>query len=260
LKIARYESDGGLISEWQSERFYNFYLETWVVDEDRFLTVTFKQEELMGSPERRRISALLNSEENVVRTYFERPNAGPMILTVGTYSPMQVAFTNPVIVSRILHAYNPLNQILYVLFNREYRIELQSLEGELLLVVQREHKDLMVTEKDRDALIELLAPRMSPQVKEELKIRLPDVFTTISGIIPLNNGCFAVKRVTGVHSIELDIFDRTGKYLYLIQPSEAIPDLGSLRFFRDSVGWIQHLEDRDVYTEYRVKNLPEIFQ
>ncbi len=259
LKIARYNADGKLISDWISDKFYNFYLMTWIIEHNRFLTVSFHQDEMFGSPERRRVSTLIDREENVLQTYFNRSKAGPMILTVGKDRPLQVAFRHPVIVPRILHAFDYNKEILYCLFNREYRVELKNLAGKTLMIVYRDHEDIKVNSKDKVGLIDLLATKMSPQVKAEVEEKLPDVFCAISGIVPLNNGYFALKRVTGAKSVELDIFDQEGRYIYLIAPSEEISDLESFHFFEDSAGQIVHFEDRDVYTKYRVTNLPEIY-
>jgi len=232
LKMANYSFDGEFISDWISNKFYNFYLMTWIIDNNRFLTVSFHQDEMFGSPEKRRVSTMIDRDENVLHTYFNHSNAGPMILTVGEDRPLQVAFRNPVIVPRILHAFDYKKEILYCLFNREYMIELKNLTGKTLKIVYRDHEIKIVNSCDKEELIDLLATDMSPRVKAEVEDKLPDVFCVISGIVPLNNGYFAVKRVTGVKSVELDIFDQKGRYIYLITPSEDISDLESLHFFR----------------------------
>jgi hypothetical protein len=260
LQIARYNPDGTYVSDWRSERFYNYYLQPIVLDENRFLSVGFQQQEMAGSPERRRISALRDFDENVLQTYFIRLNVGPMILTVGNDPPLQVSFTNASIVPRILHAYDRGSGILYVFLNLEYRIELKDLGGDILLVVHKDNENRRITERDRDELVPLLTARLSPKIQEEVKERLPDSFCAISGLTPLCNGHFAVHRVTGVSSIELDIFDREGKFIHTVLASEEVPSLISLRFFDGRVGWIEHLEDRDVYHGFEIKNLPQIFK
>lgn len=260
LQIVRYGMDGSFEFDWRSDRFYNFYLQPVVIDDGRFLSVGFQQQEMAGSPERRRTSALFDFNENILQSYFTRMNVGPMILTVGSERPLQVSFTDPRIVPRIMHAYDHDSGRLYVLLNLEYRIEVKNLEGEILFVVHKENENRRVTEGDREELIELLAARMSPQVQEDLKERLPDTFCAVSAVVPLNNGYFALHRVVGVNSIEIDIFDREGRFVYTLLPAGEISDMRSLSFFGDRAGRIEHLEDRDVYRQYRIKNLPEVFQ
>jgi len=260
LQIVRYGSDGSFEFEWRSERFYNFYLQPIVMDESRFLVVGFQQQEMAGSPERRRISAMMDFEENVLQTYFTRLNVGPMIMTVGSDPPLQVSFTNTCIVPRILHSYDRHSEILYVLLNHEYRVELKNPAGEILMVVHKDNENRRVTEKDRNELVQLLAARMSPQVQEEVKERLPDTFCAVSAVFPLSQGHFALHKVMGVNEVEIDVFDREGRFIHTIMPSDEIPGLRSLRFFDGRVGWIEHLDDRDVYREFRIKNFPEIFQ
>jgi len=259
LKIAGYDAEGKLISDWLSKTFYNFYLMTSIVDRNRSLTVSFGPGTKMGSPERIRIISLRDGEENILHTYFSHTDAGPLILTVGEERPLQVAFSHPSIIPRLLYTYDKDRDVLYCLYNKEYRIELMDLSGKLLRVVSRDHEPLLLTEENRESLVELLAPEMSPQVKAEIKDKLPAVFCALSGIFTLKNGYFGVKRVTGVESVELDIFDPEGRFVDLILPSGADLDLASFHFFEDSVGYIHHLEDRDVYSEYRIKNIPYLY-
>ena len=62
---------------------------------------------------------------------------------------------------------------------------------------------------------------------------------------------------------ELDIFDKDGQFVYTVKPSNDIPDLKSCIFFKNRVGSVRSegidTENRDVYREFRIKNLPEIF-
>ena len=61
------------------------------------------------------------------------------------------------------------------------------------------------------------------------------------------------------YNSEIDIFDKDGRFLYIIKPSADIPNLTNIFFHKNRIGAIKNLEDRSVYEEFRVKNLKEIF-
>jgi hypothetical protein len=105
----------------------------------------------------------------------------------------------------------------------------------------------------------VIAPRIPEQAKKKAIEQLPNTLNAISGIEVLPEGHLAVKRITGLDSVEIDIFDKNGHCIYTIILSEDIPDLRDVIFFENTIGVITELEDRNVFMEYKVKNLPSIF-
>jgi hypothetical protein len=93
-----------------------------------------------------------------------------------------------------------------------------------------------------------------------IKKQVLESFCIIAGISLLPNEFIAVFRITGVETpFEIDIFDSEGRYLYLAKMPKGISDLEGLKFLKNGVAGLKHLEERDIYVEYKVKNLPEIF-
>jgi hypothetical protein len=74
----------------------------------------------------------------------------------------------------------------------------------------------------------------------------------------LPGGHLAIKRITGLESVEIDLFDREGRLLYTILPSPEIPDLRDVTIFKNSIGVIFDDEEKNLFIEYRVKNLKGI--
>jgi hypothetical protein len=97
------------------------------------------------------------------------------------------------------------------------------------------------------------------EAKQQAKGQLPDTLNVIWGMEILPKGHLAVRRFTGLESVEIDIFDREGRLLYTILPSAEIPDLRVVTVYEKTVGIISELEEKNFYNEYRVKNMKGIF-
>lgn len=105
----------------------------------------------------------------------------------------------------------------------------------------------------------MIAPRIPMEAKQQAKEQLPDTLNAILGIALLPNGHLAVKRIIGLESVEIDVFDRDGHLIYTILPSAEIPDLRNVIVFEDTIGIFIELEEKNIFVEYRVNNLKGIF-
>ena len=70
---------------------------------------------------------------------------------------------------------------------------------------------------------------------------------------------FGPTEITGLESVEIDLLDREGRLLYTILPSAEIPDLRGVIFFEKTIGVISERGENNVYVEYRVENMKEMF-
>jgi len=114
-------------------------------------------------------------------------------------------------------------------------------------------------EAAKDNILQLIAPQLPPEARLSAKEQLPAALNAIWGMTVLPNGYLAVKRITGLESVEVDLFDKEGRLLYTILPSPEIPDLRGAVIFRNTIGVIFEGEEGNLYVEYRVKNLKEIW-
>jgi hypothetical protein len=86
----------------------------------------------------------------------------------------------------------------------------------------------------------------------------PDELLSFKEIKVLPGGCLAVYRISGVKQFQVDIFDNEGRYIYAIAPTFN-PLLDRAIFYDFGFGTVEEKEDTQVYVEYRIKNLPEVF-
>jgi hypothetical protein len=258
MKIAKFSLDGRFVDEWTFPSFRNFYLRTLVVDEDRFLTVSYR--DLPEGQGRVRVSVLMDSREEFLMQYYEDADAGIFRIRGGAEEGPAVASTNPLVAADIHHAVDHRSGTVFVCNNKEYEIEARDPDGTILLVIRKIHQKPDLDDAAKEGILGDIAPTLSPQARQSVKKGIPDTLNAIWGISVLPNGYLAVKRITGLDSVEIDLFDGEGRLLYTILPSAEIPDLKRVTIYGKTVGVISEMEDKNVYFEYRVKNLTGVFQ
>jgi hypothetical protein len=257
MKIAKFSLDGEYIDEWKFPTFRNFYLRTLVVADDRFLTVSYREEgENAG---RIRVSALINAEEEFLTRIAEDRNAGIFQIRTGEREGPATVSTNPLVASDIHHAYDRTSGFIYVCNNRVYEIQAKNRDGTTGMVIHRAHRNVILDDDTKESLLRSIAPRIPLEAKNQAKEQLPDTLNAIWGISILPHGHLAVKRITGLESVEIDVFDGNGRFIYTILPSAEIPDLRDVMIFENTIGIIVESEEKNSYVEYGVKNLKEIF-
>ena len=257
MKIAKFTLDGQYVNEWLFRTFRNFYLRTQVMDEDRFLTVSYR--ERAENQDRIRVSALINAKEEFLTEYYADKNAGIFRIRNEQQEGPAIASTNPLVASDIHHVYDRNLGIIYVCHNKEYKIHVKNNYGTTRTVIHKDHENIALDENKKESILQMIAPRLPVEAKKEAKEQLPDTLNAIMGIEILPNGHLGVKRITGLESIAIDVFSREGHFIYTILPSEEIPDLRDVMFFDDSIGIIAEFEEKNVFLEYKVKHIKEIF-
>ena len=257
MKIAKFTLDGEYINEWKFRTFRNFYLRTQVVSDDRFLTVSYQ--EGAENQDRIRVSALINSNEEFLTRYHEDKNAGIFQIRTAVRQGPAIVSTNPLVAADTQHAYDNTSGVVYVCNNREYKIQLKNIDGTTWMVIHRAHRKIILDNDKKESILQSIAPRIPIEAKKQAKEQLPDTLNAISGISVLPQGHLAVKRITGLESVEIDVFDRKGHFIYTILPSVEIPDLRDVIIFENSIGIIAELEEKNIFVEYRVKNMKGIF-
>jgi hypothetical protein len=256
MKIAKFTLEGKYINEWMFRTFQNFYLRTRVIGENRFLTVSYRS--LGESQDRIRVSALINSSEEFLTQYYEDKNAGIFRILTEQQGPA-IASTSPLVAVDIHHAYDRNSGAVFVCNNREYEIHSKNFDGTTRMVIHKAHEKINLDEATKEDILNTIAPRIPVEAKQQAKGQLPDTLNVIWGMEILPKGHLAVRRFTGLESVEIDIFDREGRLLYTILPSAEIPDLRVVTVYEKTVGIISELEEKNFYNEYRVKNMKGIF-
>jgi hypothetical protein len=143
-----------------------------------------------------------------------------------------------------------------VALNTEYELYVKNLKGETLHIIEKPYKNVKVSSEDKKKLL--------PWAKEEqwkwaLKA-YPDTLVAIKGMKTLPNGYLAVFRVSDVETVEVDVFDQEGRFVYIMKAPEEV-SLEKAIFYSVGFAIKETQEDGlEVYVEYKIKNLPDIFQ
>jgi hypothetical protein len=256
MKIAKFTLDGQFINEWMFPSFRNFYLRTQVIAEDRFLTVSYREGTDGQDPVR--VSALINSKEEFHTQYYEDGNAGIFRIRTGQQEGPAIASTSPLVAADIHHAYDRSSGTLFVCNNREYEIHSKNSDGTTRMVIHNAYEKMALDDLTKESVLQLIAPRIPPEDKQSAKEQLPAALNAIWGMAVLPRGHLAIKRITGLESVEIDLFDEEGRLLYTILPSAEIPDLRAVTIFGNSIGVVSELAEKNIYVEYKVKNIKGI--
>ncbi|NQT80050.1 MAG: hypothetical protein HQ555_06635 [Candidatus Aminicenantes bacterium] len=248
LKMAKYDKNGQFLHERRIG-----YRPTVFVDEN-----TFFIEERINNKDGwlNKISLVSLSQdkekENSELDFFHEKNVG-MIQSKDGRARFAEAWGTP----DIEYAYDQENQKLYFALNTQYKINVKNLKGETIHVIEKPYKHVKVNMEDKKKL--LTWAKESEFGKWVLTV-YPDTLVAIKDIKILPKGYLAVYRVSGVKTFEVDVFDQDGRFVYIIKPPQGV-SLETVKFY--SFGFAARETQEDellVYTEYRIKNLPDIFQ
>ena len=86
----------------------------------------------------------------------------------------------------------------------------------------------------------------------------PDRYAAIRDVAALPKGYLAVYRISGFEAFEIDVFSPKGEYLYVLVPPAGV-NITDAQFFSFGFATVEQDGDFEVYHEYRIKNLPDIF-
>jgi hypothetical protein len=226
------------------------------VDEKRFITSidTYKEGKKTGN-----ICVLMDTEENLLMGLFERknPNIGYSVIKLPNKNFEFVSATSP----RLDYVYNPFNKLVYCYYNFDYSLWLMGLDGKVQKVIHKEHKAVEIKDEEIKSILSGFK-RMGwpPHYLDAYKKNPPEKYLPfIRKLCLLPNNYFGIIRSINYRTAEIDIFDPEGRFVYILKSNKEIPDLWEVYFFNDGIGVIIHDAERDIYREYKVKNLPRIF-
>jgi len=154
-------------------------------------------------------------------------------------------------------AYDWENQKLYVGLNTDYKIYVKNLKGKILYVIEKPYKKVKVSFEDKKNLLSWALKRES---SKWMLSAYPDTLVAIKDIKILPKGYLAVYRVSGVKTFEVDVFNPEGRFVYIMKPPQEV-SLETAKFY--SFGFTIRETQEDellVYSEYKIKNLPDIFK
>jgi len=248
MKFARYDKSGKFISERKLR-----YRPLVLVDENAFF---IRETERKGQERLSKISlanlSLDRDTESSVVDLFQAENVGMIRRPDG-----RGGFGEPWGTPDIQFAYDREDRKIYVGLNTEYKIHVKSLKGETMYVIERLYKNVNVSSEDKK---KLLSWALKHESSRWMLSAYPDVLVAIKDMKILPEGYLAVYRVSSVEAFEVDVFDQEGKYVYIMKPPEGV-SLERAKFYGFGFTIKETKEDGlEVYAEYKIKNLPDIFR
>lgn len=254
MKIARYDRDGHYVSERKLDKTHAHIN---IIDEHRFVANynEYSKDEKEYLKPHNRVCALFGKDQVIITRLLEDEKAG---FTELRSKDRILRIYEGSLTKDILTAYNRGEGNLYLFITNDYKIMVKNLQGETKLIIHRDYQNKILDDSDKEDIVGMF--RDWPEDRKKLlKESLPGTFCAITGIEFIPRDHFVVRRKVGFRKDEADIFDKEGRFVYALKTSKEIPNFIRLRFFRNKVMIIKKLDDRDVYVQYRVKNLPEIF-
>lgn len=248
MKMAKYDKNGQFLYERRIGYSPAVFVDenTFFIDErERIEDGWLKKISLVNLPSGK------DGESSII-DFFQAENGG-MIQSKDGRARFGEAWATP----DIEYAYDQENQKLYFVLNKEYKINVKNLKGETIHVIEKPYKHVKVSLEDKK---ELLAWALRRESSKWMLSVYPDTLVAIKDIKTLPEGYLAVYRVSGVKTFEVDVFDPEGRYVYIVKPSQGV-SLETAKFY--SFGFVTSETQEDellVYTEYIIKNLPDIFQ
>jgi len=146
---------------------------------------------------------------------------------------------------------------IYVGLKSEYKIYANDTEKNTLYVIERPFTQVALSGKEKETMLEIFIRFQSDQ-KQIYLDAYPDHLMAFKDIKVLPKGHLAVYRISGLKQYEIDIFDDKGRYIYKIEPPENI-SLDEAVFYDFGFSTVETVDEFPIYIEYRIKNLPEIF-
>ena len=248
-KIARFDMERNLLGEVKLD---DWYYPVKYVDENRL--VAERRERVEEGKEMHEwtivsyIERILEGEDKILFDYFKAKD-------IGLVRKGQSAFADAWATPRIHWIYDDYEKRVYTVLNTEYKISAHELAGESFFVFDKAHKNftLNIDEKKK---------HFQEEYEENWEWWMdiyPDELCALRDIKCLPKGYVAVYPITRMETIEIDIYDPEGRFIYRLNPPQGL-SLEEAQFLDFGFVLKEEKEDRDVYAEYRIKNLPEIFR
>ena len=173
---------------------------------------------------------------------------------VGMIQKGNQAFSDNWATPNLYWFYDEYNKRVFTVLNTECKISAHDLSGESFFVFDKAHANISPSPEELEAFL-----KEERKNAWELIFKLyPDELCAIRDIKCLPKGYVAVYVITGLGSFNIDVYDPEGRFLYVFNPPQDL-SLEWAQFNDFGFSLREEKEDRDVYVEYTIKNLPEIF-
>lgn len=146
-----------------------------------------------------------------------------------------------------------LNKKIFLVFTPEYKITVKDVKGNTLYVIEKPHERVSINRKEKEEMLGSIVEKVKWLLSE-----YPDNLMAVKEMIMLPKGYLGVYRISGIQETEIDVFDPDGQFVYILKEPENV-ELRHAVFYDFGFSTIPISGDYPIYYEYRVINLPEIF-
>lgn len=246
-KISRFDEYRNFISD---IKFRKGYLFSRIVDENHFIgehqTAEGEGKELQQNNIISLVQIPDEDKEKILYDYLKAKD-------IGMIRQGNSAFADRWATPRIKWLFDRERQKVYTSINTKYEIKVMELNGKVNLIFDREfHKAKPTLQEKKNHIDKTFKSR------EWILKAYPNELCAIREMRLLPKGFLAVFSIKGIESLSIDIFDEKGKFQYVIEAPDDISLIDAIYTDR-GVSTIKVEEDRNIYIEYRISNLPEIF-
>jgi hypothetical protein len=244
-KIARFGRNGGFLDE---VKLTSVNHPRFLVDGSRYLGEKSEWSEK-------------GQKRSVVLVNFKKPNQEEEAVIYETTQEWllrkgQSAFNDDWATPAIHIGYCPLSRKVYTALNLEYKILVSDLAGKSSYVIERPYEPVRLSAEDKEFMADWALRGDSWRWILDV---YPDTLAPVYDISALPKGYLAAFRVTGPKKFEVDVFDPEGRYVYALRLPAGV-GLERHRFCSFGFATQEIRDDYPIYREYRIKNLPAVFE
>jgi hypothetical protein len=238
-KMAKFNKNGEFLEEQRLDESPDFF-----VDESKYITLKSQWRE---DGQLRRVTLVnLAIKEDIV--FFEAVRE--WLIRKG-----DSAFNDPWATPSICYAYCSFSDKVFTAINEEYKIYVYDLEGKVIQIIERPYKYVKVNLEDKKKLLPWAAKEESWKWAFSA---YPDTLSAIKDLAILPKGYLAVYRIVGPKKFEIDVYGADGKLVYILKLPEGIT-LERAKFYDFGFTTQMTRDEFPVYCEFKIKNVPEIF-
>ena len=249
-KIIEYDLDGNYISE---KRFKKHFSAITMIDKQYFIANHYKIE---NDVEKRVCSIINKNDENEIGNLLEtgRKNIGKIKVGEGEMAFfLMLNGITPDYISR----YNASSGLIYQCLSDKPDIYIKNRNGDLLKTVKTNFKNWVLTDDDKNVIMKDFI-NLPDDLRKMFKKNLPKTMLVIKSLHVLPKGYFAVYFYKNWEEHEIRVFDKDGQFQYKVEFPEELSKRPPI-FTKNGFACIKKGEDRDLYVEYKITNLPGIF-
>ena len=250
-KIIRFDLNGKILKE---KKFLKFYNDPIIIDDKQF--IASEDLELTESPSKIVGFYSLDPEKNE-QIFMETKSRGRIFVPFGK---SRVAVEPEIgIIPDTIAKIDISNKKCFIALNGDYRIYCKDFSGKTEMIMEKNSQPIKLTIEDKNSIIAKFG-NLPAEAKTLLLKYLPQQMCAFRGIDILPGEYLAVERFIDYNKCVLDIFDKNGRFLYVLQPPD-IMKLKVSKIFKDKFMAIVEEDDNDIYIEYKIDNLPnEMYQ